>query len=247
MSNDEIFDMEKMNKEIAEELTKEREEAEQAEFEPPIISHTQVKGAKYAWMGIAFVIDAATAYALWKILTPYWYYAILWIVVGAGGLVFSEWLWERIGNNETQSKLAKTSKTVSAFAILIMAMITGVVLVVNAAAALWVEGLAVVSVIGLACFHGWQAYQYHEVDDDYIALTLEAKKEAGNQKEIRAIHRAGRRVAAKKKVYVLGSVYQKTHGDAFTAAAGRSFASTSNSTPKVKPKDENPPKAGNES
>lgn len=237
----ELFDMEKMNKEIAAELAREREEAERAEFTPPPISQAQVNGAKYAWMAIAFVIDGATAYALWKILAPYWYYAVLWLVVGAGGLVFSEWLWERIGNNAKQAAIAKKSKSVSALSVVVMAIVAGVALIVGIERALWVEILAVSSVIALACFHAWQAYQYHELDDDYVALTLEAQKEAENQKEIRSIHRAGRRVAAKKKVYVLGSEYQKSHGSAFVAAAGRSFASESK-TPELKR--ENPTPGG---
>jgi hypothetical protein len=174
-------------------------------------------------MAIVFAIDAATAYALWIILAPYWWYAALWLVFGAGGLIFSEWLWERVGNNEKQIAISSASKKVSAAAVMLMALFTSVELVTNIITAEWVGGFAVFVVISLAGFHAWQSYQYHEVDDDYIALTLEAKAEASNQKELRSIHRAGRRIEAKKKVYVTGAMYQGKHGDAFGKLTGKNF------------------------
>lgn len=241
-----MFD-EKLTKEIADELEREREEAELSEYTPPTISNAQVNGAKWAWMAIAFAIDAATAYALWLILAPYWWYAVLWIVVGAGGLVFSEWLWERIGNNDIQFRIANASKIVSAAAVLFMAFVTGVILVGGVGSALWMEWVAVVMVIGLAGFHGAQAYRYHEKDDDYIAMTLEAKEEAKNQKELRAIHRAGRRVEAKQRVHIRANAYRAKQGAAFDAARG--FAKNTQKPPKIvdadAPQQGNPTKGGN--
>jgi len=232
-----------LNDEIAKEIEKEREEAELSEFAPPKVSNAQVNGAKYAWMIIAIVVDLATAYALWLILAPYWWYAVMWFTVAAGGLLFAEWLWERVGNNDKQIAISRVSKNVSALAVAGMAIITGVGLVSNIHLVGWIENLAVVSVLALMCFHGWQAYQYHEVDDDYVAQTLEARAEATNQKEIRTIHRAGRRIHAKKKVYVTGQHYQKSHGNAFVKEAGRSFAADAQRPPQ-QPKQGNPTHGG---
>ncbi len=231
------MDINKLNEQIAAEIETERTQAELADFKPPSVSRAQVSGAKYAWMFIAFSIDAATAYALYIILAPYWYYAAFWVVVGVGGLVFSEWLWERVGNNDKQSKISSTSKNVSALSILVMALVTGVALVVGIERTMWIEAVAVLSVVSLAFFHGWQAYRYHEVDDDYIANTIEAKKEAQNLKEIREIHRAGRRIDAKKRVYLTGQQYQNQHGEAFVKETGRSFVPNG-----AKPEPANPTK-----
>ena len=233
------MDIEKLNAEIAAEIEREKREAELAEYAPPAVSNAQVNGAKYVWMLVAFGVDIATAYALWLILAPYWWYAVIWLLVGAGGLVFAEWLWERVGNNTQQKAIARTSKVVSAVSVMAMALVTGVALVTGFSAIAWIEGLAVISVLALAGFHGWQSYNYHEVDDDYIAQTLEARAEADNLKELRSIHRAGRRVEAKKRVYITGGRYQGEHGEAFQRAAGKSFASTAQA-----PKQGNPTHGG---
>lgn len=229
---------ENLNKEIAEEIMKEEEARIMAEFAPKDIQRGQVKGAKAAWMAVAIGIDVTTAYALYLVFSPFWWYAVLWIVAGAGGLVFAEWLWERIGNNDEQTRLASTSKNVSAVAIVVMAILAGVALVMGWQRQAWMEIIAMISVVGLACFHAWQAYQYHEKDDDYIAATEEARANAENMKEIRKVHRAGLRIAAKKRVHKVGEKYQREHGQAFTAAAGRTFAA---SVEDRTPKQVNPP------
>lgn len=230
-----------LNEEIEKELKAEEEALMLKEFEPKKIGKSQVTGAKFVWMFIAIGIDLITAYALVKIMNPLWYYAALWIIAGAGGLLFAEWLWERIGNNDEQVKIANTSKTVSALAVVIMALASGVAVIME-----W-QGLKVMEIgilfvtVGLVCFHGWQAYQYHEKDDDYIAQTLDALADAKNEKEIKSIHRAGRRVTAKKTVYNTGERYQKIHGGAFKAAAGRSFGKD---TDTVRLDEKNPPTGG---
>lgn len=237
MSND-------LNDEIAQELKNEEEARIMAEYAPKSISRTQVKGAKFAWMAVAIGIDIATAYAYFVILAPFWWYGVLWLIAGAGGLMFAEWLWERIGNNEEQTKIASASKTVSAVAVLVMALLSGVALILGVTRAPWMEIIALVSAVGLACFHGWQSYQYHEKDDDYIAATEDARADANNQKEIRKVHRAGQRVAAKKVVHRTGAKYQEQHGNAFAAAAGRSYASETEKPKVVKqetPQDPNSP------
>lgn len=216
-----------LNEEIANEIMQEEEARIMAEFAPKDIQRGQVKGAKFAWMAVAIGIDLTTAYALYLVFSPYWWYAVLWAIAGAGGLMFAEWLWERVGNNEEQTSIASTSKNVSAIAIVLMAVLAGVAMILGFQRQPWMEVLALISVVGLACFHGWQAYQYHEKDDDYIAATEEARANAENLKEIRKVHRAGLRIAAKKRVHKTGEKYEKEHGVAFTAAAGRSFASES--------------------
>ena len=231
----------KLNDEIAKELFAEEEARVLAEFAPKSIQRGPVKGAKFAWMFVAFGIDIATAYAYTIILAPYWWYAVIWILAGAGGLLFSEWLWERIGNNDEQTRIAKTSKQVSAGAILVMALCAGVSLIMNWSRNTSMEIFAMTSAVGLICFHGWQAYQYHEKDDDHIATTMDARAGAENLKDIRRIHRAGMRVKAKKMVHNVGSKYQQQHGAAFTAAAGRSFGSE---TVKPEPKDNHPTQGG---
>lgn len=220
-----------LNEEIAEEIMKEEEARIMAEFAPKDIQRSQVNGAKIAWMAVAIGIDVTTAYALFLVFQPFWWYAALWVVAGAGGLMFAEWLWERVGNNDEQTRIASTSKNVSAVAIVVMAVLAGVAMIMGWQRQPWMEVLALISVVGLACFHGWQAYQYHEKDDDYIAATEEARANANNLKEIRKTHRAGLRIAAKKRVHQVGEKYQKEHGAAFTAAAGRSFASEEHQKP----------------
>lgn len=217
--------MDNYNDDIAKEILDEEEERIKAEFSPKKISRTQVSGAKFAWMAVAIGIDLTTAYALYLVFSPYWWYAAFWAIAGAGGLMFAEWLWERIGNNDEQTRIAQTSKTVSAVAVLGMALLAGAALIMGWQRAQWMEILAFVIVVGLVCFHGWQSYQYHEKDDDYIAATEDARKGAENMKEIRKIHRAGQRVAAKKLVRRVGEKYEKEHGAAFTAATGRQFTS----------------------
>lgn len=212
-----------LNDEIAKELETEKEALLMAEFAPKPIQKGQVKAAKIAWMGTMAGIDFATVYAYIVILSPYWWYGILWLFAGAGGLIFAEWLWERIGNNEEQTRIANNSKVVSAIAVLVMALFSGIVLVMGWQREQWIEITALVSSIGLVCFHAWQAYKYHETDDDYIAVTMDARADAKNQKEIKGIHRAGRRVAAKKAGYGVGAKYQEQHGSAFVAEVGRSY------------------------
>lgn len=230
--------MSDLNDEIALELKNEEEARILAEYAPKSISRTQVKGAKFAWMAVAIGIDIATAYAYFVILAPFWWYGVLWLIAGAGGLMFAEWLWERVGNNEEQTRIASASKTVSAIAVLAMALLSGVALILGVTRAPWMEIVALVSAVGLACFHGWQSYQYHEKDDDYIAATEDARADAQNQKEIRKVHRAGQRVAAKKVVHRTGAKYQEQHGNAFATAVGRSYSAETQAPkpPKVEAK-----------
>jgi hypothetical protein len=211
------------NDEIAKELEEEKEAKLLAEFAPKKIQRTQVNAAKYAWMFVAVSIDIASAYVVFTMTT--WFHALIWLIAAAGGLIFSEWLWERIGNNDEQAAISRASKTVSAIAVIVMGIFTGVAYVVGWTNYAIAEAIIVVITVSLFGFHGWQAYQYHEKDDDYINATVDAKADAQNQKEVRDIHRAGQRVAAKKFVRRTGAKYQKEYGNAFTTQAGRSYAS----------------------
>lgn len=211
------------NDEIAEELRIEKEARMLAEFAPKKIQRIQVSGAKFAWMAVAIAIDLVTAYAYMVILAPYWWYGIAWIIAGAGGLIFSEWLWERVGNNAEQTRISSTSKNVSAISVLVMALFTGVALIMEWQGEKWIEILSMFSAVLLVCFHGWQSYQYHENDDEYKAENEASIAEAAHQKELRAIHRAGRTVAAKRAQRRVGGEYQDKYGKAFVQASGRSF------------------------
>lgn len=211
------------NDEIAKELEAEREAKMMAEFAPKPIQRTQVKAAKYAWMFVAVSIDIASAYIVYTMTT--WFHAVIWLIAAAGGLIFAEWLWERVGNNDEQARTASLSKQVSAVAVIVMGILTGVAYVLGWTSYAIVEAVVVAVTVSLFGFHGWQAYQYHEKDDDYINATMDAKADAKNQKELRDIHRAGQRVNAKKTVHRTGAKYQKEQGSAFNSASGRSFAS----------------------
>lgn len=213
--------MNNADQEIADEILKEEEARIMAEFAPKQIQRTQVKAAKFAWMFVAISIDVATAY-IFGIATA-WFYGVMWFLAGSFGLMFAEWLWERIGNNDEQTRIAALSKNVSAIAVVVMALLAGIAYILGWTHNQILEIIALVSAVSLFCFHGWQAYQYHEKDDDYIAATMDALADAKNTKEIRNIHRAGLRVKAKKMVRATGAKYEQQHGAAFTAAAGRTF------------------------
>ena len=221
--------MKNENDEIAEEIMKEEEARILAEYAPKQIQRTQVKAAKIAWMFVAVCIDIATAYVVYLMTT--WWYAVIWLLAAAGGLLFAEWLWERVGNNDEQENISRISKNVSAAAVLIMGLFSGVAYIMGWTNSYVVENIVLIVTLSLFGFHGWQAYQYHEKDDDYIAATEDARAEAKNLKDIRVIHRAGMRVRAKKLVRNTGSKYEKEHGSAFVAAAGRSYASEAEQPP----------------
>lgn len=212
-----------INEAVELELIEEEKRKVEEEYAAKPISEAPVKGAKYAWMGAVFLVDLATAYALYEILSPYWWYAAMWLLSGAGGLLFADWLRERVGNNFEQCQISDTGKNISAISVIVMALFAGVVLVLGITRTQWVEVVAFVSALGLFCFHAIQAYRYYHNDDGYIAKNEEARANADAVKELRKLHRAGLKVKAKQRVITTGAGYQKQYGGAFRAAAGRSF------------------------
>ncbi len=212
------------NDEIAKELERERERREQEKIKPKKIQTAQLMGAKLAWMFVAIAIDLATGYAIWQITR--WWYGLLWIFGGAGGLMLSEWLWERIGNNDDQRRIAERGIKISAFAIALMALIAGVVYVLGYTQNAYIEALTVGAVVLLFCVNGYQAYLYHIIDDEYIERTEEARAEAENERRLRSIHRAARTVDARKRQRDLSEHYRREHGRALDAAMPDNYRSS---------------------
>lgn len=218
---------------IADQIRQDKEKAARDKIVPAKKNTPQVETAKIAWTLGALAIDIATAYAIY-VITGYFWYGVFWIVAGGGGLIWSQWIKERVGNNAEQNKIGEAGVIVSGLAVLIMAFVTGVVFVLGMTGLLWVEALTVVATVGLFLYHVFQAYRYHEADDDITAAQEEARAEARALKEIREIHRAARVVEAKKKALQLLSGYEGEHGDAIRAALeGTSSALYNADTPRL--------------
>ena len=207
----------KTNDEIALELAEEEVRVESEKHAPKTPHGRQVTGAKIAWMLGVIAIDAATAYAILQI-TLYWQYAALWFAAGAGGLLFSDWLREHVGNNDDQKRIAELGINVSLGAVLAMALLAGTVYVLGYSRLPWVEALVTAASVGLFFYHVAQAYRYYIIDDEYIAKRDEARAEAANRRDIARIHRAARKVAAKKQAEAVADKYRKDHGTALDAA-----------------------------
>lgn len=206
------------NDKIAMEIQEERARAEREKSKPRKPSSKQVEEARYMWMGGAAVVDLLTAWLIYQ-ETTYWYYALIWVLAGAGGLLWSERLKERIGKNREQTKIADNGVTVSAAAIVIMALVVGTVWVLRINV-LWMNALQEISALVLFFFHLFQSYQYHQKDDEIQAADEEARLEAQNERAIREAHRAARLVESKKVKSGYENSYRAEHGAAFDAALG---------------------------
>jgi len=219
----------KTNDELAQELEAEKTAIEKEKHTPKKPSGMQVKGAALAWMLGAFSIDAATAWLVY-IVSGYWPYGVAWLLAGAGGLALNEWFREHPLNNDDQKRIAELGLTVSWVGVILMGLFTGIAYVLQASGAAWVEIVVIAAVVGLFFFHVYQSYQYHLKDDEYLARREEARLEAKSASEIAAIHRAARRVDAKKTAEATADGYRKDHGAAFDAARGRPTVGNQNST-----------------
>ena len=162
------------NDEIALELQKEEQRKAALNIKPIKIQRAQVSASKLIWTFGAVALDVASAYAIWQIL--YWWYAILWILAGAGGLVYSEWLKVRVGNNHEQREIGERGVTVSAVLVGIMAFVSGFALVFGLTKNAWIEVFTLLSVVGLAGYHLLQSYRYDRADDEWIEQTNEARE-----------------------------------------------------------------------
>ena len=207
------------NERIAIEIQNTRLEQERAKSAPKKVSDAQVKEARIMWMAGSVLIDLLTSYLIYM-LTGYWYYAGIWVLAGAGGLLWSERLKERIGKNKDQRKIADNGVTISGGAVFLMALLVGTVWVMKIASP-WMAALMESSALVLFFFHLFQAYQYHQKDDEVIAADEEARLEAQNEKGIREAHRAARLVESKKTKQGYEDEYVRQHGAAYIAAQGK--------------------------
>lgn len=208
-----------VNKEIAEEIKAERARVEREKLKPKPVSKNQVREARYVWMGGVIVIDLLTAYLIYEV-TGFWYYSVIWALAGAGGLLWSERLKERIGSNKEQLEIAERGVKISAGFVVFMAIVVG---------GLWVTGyrtnyfflLIEACSVGLFFFHLWQSYQFEHKDDGYIADNEEARLEEQNERRIREAHRAARVVENRKVERGVKEDYRKQHGEAFDTVINR--------------------------
>ena len=206
------------NNAIVKRIEDNHKQQELDENPPKPISHTQVASAKAAWTIGALLIDVATAYAVWQI--TFWWWGAFWFLAGAGGLIWSQWLYERVGNNATQRKISHAGIITSAVCIVLMAILAGTVYMLGYTKLVWVEVLTFVSVIALFCYHVLQAYRYQMIDDKYIEETKEARAVESHDRKMREIERARRETENAYYQADKEQEYRERYGPAFDTALG---------------------------
>lgn len=203
-------------REIALEIEAENERLEMEKIKPLPINKKPVDESKIVWMVGTIVMDVVTAYFIWQ--TTVLIYGIWWVLIGAGGLIWSERQRGRIGNNDEQKKIGSTGVVVSAVAVLVMALGMGAAYLTHMTEVRWVMLSVEIVTVGLCGYHLIQAYRYHELDDEYQEQNADSIAEARNVSELRQIHRAARRVESKKRKWITSAAYRGKHGEAFDAA-----------------------------
>lgn len=203
---------------IAQEILEEREEIERQKIAPPPINDTPVKMAKFIWVGGVLLLDVFSAYIIYLRIAAY--YAIIWLLVGAGGLLYSEAQRERIGNNDIQQSIGQAGVYVSAAAVFLMGLFAGYIYLYPASNPVWLSFSIELATVSLFAYHLVQAYRYHINDDEFIAQNEEARLEKAQQRKLRAAHRAARRVAAKAQKIDVEEQYRQKWGPAYDAALG---------------------------
>lgn len=206
-------ELEQIEREIAEE----REKAEQAKIPVPQVSRAPVIFARFAWTAGVIGVDAYTAW-IWLIYTT-WFYAVVWFAVASVGLIYWDIADNRPGNNQKQSAKAKEARVVSAVAVILMAFVAGAINLLGLRSPYISVGIEIAS-LALAGYHLFSWYTYDAVDDERVARNDEALAEADSAREVRAAHRAGRRVAAKLGRIRIDNLYRKKYGKAYDAARG---------------------------
>ena len=206
------------NDKIAEKIRAEKLRMEQEKAMPIKVSDSQVREARFIWMTGTVAIDILTAYLIYS-LTGYLPYAVIWFLAGAGGVLWSERQSERIGNNPEQKSIGAMGVKVSAFAVVAMALIFGYCWVQKITGG-WMNTVMEISALVLFFYHVYQAYQYHEKDDETIARNDEARLEAQHQRDLRSAHRGARIVEAEKVKDGVEEMYRDEHGAAFDEALG---------------------------
>ena len=207
-----------MNDEITKRIEDKRKKREAEDHPAPQINRTPVVISKVVWIGGVIFIDLATGYAVWQITR--WWYGLIWVLGGAGGLILSEWQRERIGNNRRQRELGDQGVRWSAIAIVTMALASGIVYLLrytNSVPA--VIGVFVCLTI-LAFWHVYRSYQYHILDDEYIERTREARDEEEHKRAMREIDRAAREAELASKENARIAEHKIWLGTAFDVAYG---------------------------
>lgn len=204
---------------IAKEIEEERKRREMNKDKPVKIQMGQVEEARIFWMIGVGLIDVLTAWLIYS-LTGYWYYALIWVVAGAGGLLWSERLKGRIGNNDEQMSLGDRGVKIAAFLVVAMALLIGTYWVLKTFPT-WLFPAVEISAVSLFFFHVYQAYRYHSVDDEVVARNEEARLEEENKRRIKEAHRAARLVESRKTERGVKETYRKEHGSALDAAMGK--------------------------
>ena len=206
------------NKGIARMIEERKRKAEQDNETPVEIQGAQVKASLIVWMLGAVLVDVVSAAIIWRVL--YWWYAIGWFLAGAGGLVYSEWLRTRIGNNRKQRDIGNAGVVVSAVMVILMALVAGYAFIRELFLDIYVENFTLFSVIFLFGYNIFRSYRYHNLDDAVAERNAEAREVERHEKEMRSIERARREVEAMKEEDAYAAEYRREHGEAFDAARG---------------------------
>ena len=222
---------------IAERLKKQKDEEKQERKKPLEISNTQVQASTVVWIIGVFILDLITAYIVWQV-TGYWFYGVMWMLIGAGGLTWSEWLQHRIGNNFKQREIASTGVLVSAIAVGIMALVSGAFWILGRNDS-WIAVMFEIVTVCLFLFHMVQAYRYRMIDDGYIERNLEARSKERHEADLRRIERAKKELQKAMEAEKLEQEFIKEHGQAAMVALGLDVK-PANKPASVDP--QNPPK-----
>jgi uncharacterized membrane protein len=207
-----------VNDEITKRIEDKRKKREAEDHPAPQINRTPVVISKVVWIGGAILIDVVTGYAILEVTR--WWYALIWVLAGAGGLILSEWQRERIGNNRQQRELGEQGVLWSAIAIVLMAIAAGVVYLLNYTNYVPAVVGIFISIIVLGCWHIFRSYRYHIVDDEYIERTREARDEEEHKRAMREIDRAAREAELASKENARIAEHKIRLGTAFDVAYG---------------------------
>jgi hypothetical protein len=167
--------------------------------------------SKIAFVGGILVIDAVTSYTVWMI-TTYWYYGVIWFLVGAIAFFLHQRNWERSGNNDKQEKGAMIGMGVAVGAMLVVGTYSAIVFVMKTYTP-FSEALIVGSSVILFFFHIYELGFYYFSDDDWITKRAIANAEAHSAKKIKIIKAADRVVSATKTTRDMRNASYTKHGD----------------------------------
>ena len=206
--------MEKLT--LAQRIQKRKNDEEAKKNAPPQISFTEVKMAAWVWQLGVVALDIATAWIVWQI--TFLFYGIVWILAGAGGLLWSERQRQRVGNNNDQKQIGEWGVNVSLAAIIAMAILSGIAYILGYSQLGWVEALTLAVAVCLFFYHIIQARRFHVLDDEYIERNEEARREAEHKRDMREIARSAREVEKESLLEGEEDTARKRYGDAFDAA-----------------------------